>query len=106
MINLIVLKGTSDFKTGQPPQFNREKVQDDHIFLKSIYKKNRILNRTLTSTNSSKGNKKPSQFSELLKQHGRDKPIKILESNLIPAEALLDLLNDKLDKFVKKEEKL
>ena len=85
---LIVLKGALDFKTGQPPQFDKEKVQDDHIFPKSIYKENQILNRTLTSTNSSKGNKKSSQFSELLKQHKRDKPIKILESNLIPAEAL------------------
>ena len=106
VINLIVLKGALDFKTGQPPQFDREKVQDDHIFPKSIYKENRILNRTLISTNSSKGSKKPSQyFSELLKQHGKDKLIKILESHLIPAEALPDLLNDKLDTFMEKRKK-
>ena len=106
VINLIVLKGALDFKTGQPPQFDREKVQDDHIFPKSIYKENRILNRTLISTNSSKGSKKPSQyFSELLKQHGKDKLIKILESHLIPAEALPDLLNDKLDTFMEKRRK-
>ena len=42
VINLIVLNGALDFKTGQPPQFYKEKVQDDHIFPKSEYKVNSV----------------------------------------------------------------
>jgi hypothetical protein len=33
VISMIVLKGALDFETGQPPQFSKERVQDDHIFL-------------------------------------------------------------------------
>jgi len=106
VINLIVLKGALDFKTGQPPQFDKEKVQDDHIFPKSIYKENCILNRTLLSTNLRKGNKKPSEyFLDLLKQHGRERLVKILESHLIPEEALSDLLSDNLKGFLEKRKK-
>jgi len=103
VISLIVLEGALDFKTGQPPQFDKEKVQDDHIFPKSIYKNDTILNRTLISTNAEKSYKKPSQyFDQLLKIHGEEKLKEILKTHLIPEDALTDLLNDALENFIEK----
>ncbi|MCS7229977.1 MAG: hypothetical protein NZ923_08100 [Candidatus Kryptonium sp.] len=102
-MNLITLQGAYDFKTGQPPQFDEEKVQDDHIFPKSIYKDNRILNRTLISTNAEKSNKKPSEyFGTLVKLHGEEKLKSILESHIIPPDALDDLLKDNIEGFLEK----
>lgn len=101
VINLITLKGAYDFKTGQPPQFVRNKVQDDHIFPKSIYRENRIANRTIISTNQSKINKKPSEyFRERINEIGEQRVKEILATHLIPAEALPYLLNDDLEKFM------
>jgi hypothetical protein len=106
VINLIVLKGALDFKTGQPPQFGKEKVQDDHIFPKSIYKEDCILNRTLISTNAEKLDKKPSiYFKERLEEHGKEKFIEILESHIIPSSALDYLLNDNLQGFMEARKK-
>jgi hypothetical protein len=103
VMNFIVLKGALDFKTGQPPQFEKEKIQDDHIFPKSIYKYNCIPNRTLISTNTEKWKTKPSEyFKERLAEHGKDKYKLILQSHLIPEDALDCLLNDELEKFVEK----
>jgi len=103
VMNLIVLKGALDFKTGQSPQFEKEKVQDDHIFPRSIYNYNYLPNRTLISTNAEKGNTKPSEyFNERIKEHGMDECKQILQSHLIPENALDDLLNDELNKFVEK----
>ena len=100
---LIVLKGALDFKTGQPPQFEKEKVQDDHIFPKSIFNYDGIANRTLISTNAQKGNKRPSEyFGQIIHTHGKDRTIELLESHLIPADALKDLLDDNIDEFIKK----
>lgn len=59
--------GALDFKTGQSPQFYKEKVQDDHIFPKSKYKVNSVINRTLISTN-----------------YGKEKLKEILSTYLIP----------------------
>ncbi|XOB63846.1 DUF262 domain-containing protein (plasmid) [Campylobacterota bacterium DY0563] len=114
IINLIVLKGAYDFKTGQPPQFAipQSKIQIDHIFPKSIYGNykdkdgniidiDQIANRTLITTNQSKSNKKPSEyFSDLLRQHGRDKLIEILSTHIIPEEGLDYLLQDDLENFL------
>lgn len=101
IINLIVLKGAHDFKTGQPPQFEKNKVQDDHIFPKSIFKENKIMNRTLISTNQSKVDKKPSEyFPERIKELGEEKVKEILKSHLIPEEALECLLKDDLNRFM------
>jgi len=101
VISLVVLKGALDFKTGQPPQFGKEKVQDDHIFPKSIYNEDCVLNRTLISTNTEKLNKKPSlYFQERLKEHGKEKLVEILESHIIPSSALEYLLKDDLQKFM------
>lgn len=103
VISMIVLKGALDFKTGQPPQFGKEKIQDDHIFSKSVYKDHRIINRTLISTNAEKSDKKPSEyFRQKLNEHGKEKLKMILESDLIPEEALDDLLNDHLQNFIEK----
>jgi len=101
IMNLIVLKGALDFKTGQPPQFEKEKVQDDHIFPKSIYDEHRILNRTPITTNQSKIDKDPSEyFGERIEELGKEKVKSILESHLIPYEALAYLLNNDLEKFM------
>lgn len=101
VINLITLRGALDFKTGQPPQFEKGKVQDDHIFPKSIYKENGVANRTIISTNQSKINKRPSEyFGERIKELGEAKVKKILASHLIPPEALDCLLGDDLEKFM------
>lgn len=103
VISLIVLKGTLDFKTGQPPQFelHRSKIQIDHIFPRSIYNEDRVLNRTLITTNQSKSNKKPSEyFKERIHELGEDKVKEILSTHLIPPEALDALLNDELERFM------
>jgi len=106
VINLITLKGALDFKTGQPPQFERDKVQDDHIFPKSIYNENRVANRTIISTNQSKINKKPSEyFRERIKELGEQRVKEILASHLIPEEALQCLLNDNLNEFMELRKK-
>jgi hypothetical protein len=106
VINMIVVEGALDFTTGQPPQFDKDKVQDDHIFPKSIYNEHRISNRTLILTNAGKGNKKPSEFFKpILNRHGYDLLNKILKSHLIPEQALTYLLEDNKDKFVELRKK-
>uniref|UniRef100_A0A7C3SN60 DUF262 domain-containing protein n=1 Tax=Dictyoglomus turgidum TaxID=513050 RepID=A0A7C3SN60_9BACT len=101
VINLIVRKGAYDFKTGQPPQFEKNKVQDDHIFPQSIFNEDRILNRTLISTNQSKIDKRPSRyFKERVEELGEERIIEILQSHLIPPGALEYLLKDDLNKFM------
>lgn len=103
VISIIVLQGALDFKTGQPPQFEIKKIQDDHIFPKSIYNDNSVLNRTLISTNAEKSNKKPSEyFNSLLTIHGKEKLKEILESHIIPSDALEDLLTDNKENFKNK----
>lgn len=107
VINLIVLKGALDFKTGQPPQFEKEKLQDDHIFPKSIYNIDEVANRTLISTNAEKSNKKPSEyFNELIRIHrGRERLCEILKTHLISEKALENLLNDDVNKFIEERKK-
>ena len=103
VISLIVLAGALDFKTGQPPQFGKERIQEDHIFPKSLYNRNLATNRTLISTNAEKSNKPPSEyFNERLKEHGDAKLKEILKSHLIPEDALDTLLRDDLDSFLEK----
>ena len=103
VINLIVLNGALDFKTGQPPQFYKEKVQDDHIFPKSKYKVNSVINRTLISTNAAKGDLNPSKyFNERIKDYGKEKLKEILSTHLIPENAIDDLLTDNINDFLKK----
>jgi len=76
-------------------------VQDDHIFPQSIFKEDRILNRTLISINQSKIDKKPSKyFKERVEELGEEKIIEILQSHLIPPDALKYLLKDDLNKFM------
>jgi hypothetical protein len=100
---MIVLNGALDFKTGQPPQFSKEKIQDDHIFPKSVYKDDRIVNRTLISTNAEKSDRKPSEyFKKMLDEHGSEKLKIILKSHIIPEDALDYLLNDDLQNFVER----
>lgn len=103
VISMIVLNGALDFKTGQPPQFGKEKIQDDHIFPKSVYKDHRIANRTLISTNAEKSDKKPSEyFKQKLDEHGKEKLKMILESHIIPEDALDYLLSDNVQNFIER----
>jgi hypothetical protein len=103
IMNLIVLSGALDFKTGNSPQFDRKKIQDDHIFPKSKFKINSIINRTLITTNAAKGDKLPSvYFQERIKDYGEKKLKKILETHLIPANAIPSLLNDDIKDFLTK----
>jgi hypothetical protein len=103
IMNLIVLSGALDFKTGKPPQFNKEKIQDDHIFPKSKYNVNSIINRTLITSNAAKGDKLPSvYFKERINEYGEDKLREILKTHLIPEDAINDLLTDNLEDFLNK----
>lgn len=103
VINTIVLNGALDFKTGQPPQFGKEKIQDDHIFPKSVYKDNRVANRTLISTNAEKSDKIPSEyFKQKLAEHGKEEFKMILKSHIIPEDALDYLLSDDLKNFIER----
>lgn len=104
VLSLIVLKGALDFKTGQPPQFELygSKIQVDHILPRSIYREDRVANRTLITSNQSKSNKKPSEyFSERIKELGKEKVLENLATHLIPPEALDALLTDNLDMFMR-----
>lgn len=103
VMGLIILKGAFDFKTGKPPQFAKEKIQDDHIFPKTIYKYNSIPNRTLISTNLEKWKTEPSKyFTERLAEHGKETFKFIMESHLISGEAIEYLLKDDLNTFAEK----
>ncbi|MHA1609438.1 MAG: GmrSD restriction endonuclease domain-containing protein [Candidatus Njordarchaeales archaeon] len=106
VINLIVLKGAYDFKTGGVPTLSPSKAQCDHIFPWSIYRENSVLNRTIIVSNQSKIDKKPSEyFRERINELGRGKVEEILSTHLIPKSALDDLLEDKLKDFMKKRRK-
>lgn len=105
IINLIILSGAFDFKTGQAPQFDMKRLQDDHIFPKSIYNENSILIRTVITSNQSKFNKIPSKyFNELIEKFGIKKVTEILNKHLISNDSLQDLLSDNIDSFKQKRE--
>jgi hypothetical protein len=104
---LIVLNGALDFKTGKPPQFATEKLQDDHIFPKSIYNYNGVLNRTLISSNAEKWKTKPSEyFKERFNEHGPENFEIIMKSHLIPNDVIQFLLNDDLKNFCEKRKNM
>ena len=112
---LIALKGALDFRSGEPPEFN--KLNDHHIFPKKFIKKkmpqykhlmNSVLNRTLLSkeTNNWISERPPSEYiRELEKQLGREKLIQILETHFIPLEAYEALKNDDFENFLHIREK-
>jgi hypothetical protein len=102
VIDLIVLEGALDFATGQPLQFDKEKVQDDHVFPKSIYNEHRIFNRTLLTTNVKKSNAQPSTyFKRMLLNHGEPTFKKILASHIIPPECHKSLFENNIQEFLK-----
>jgi hypothetical protein len=108
IMNLIVLSGALDFKTGNPLQFSKEKIQEDHIFPKSKFKNdngkkvNTIANKTLITTNSIKSSKIPSEyFQNLVDKYGIDELKRILATHLISEKCIDFLLRDDLDGFVK-----
>jgi hypothetical protein len=101
VMGLIVLNGALDFKTGKPPQFATEKLQDDHIFPKATYNYNGVSNRTLISSNAEKWKTEPSKyFKERLNEHGPENFKIIMKSHLIPDDAIPFLLNDDLKKLL------
>jgi hypothetical protein len=107
VIGLIVLSGALDFRTGKPPQFATEKLQDDHIFPKIIYKYNGVSNRTLISSNAEKWKAGPSKyFKERLKEHGPENFKIIMKSHLIPDDAIQFLFDDDLKNFCEKRKSM
>lgn len=102
VLSLVVLAGAHDFKTNQPPNFAADRAQDDHIFPKSQYKNNLVLNRTIITTNQAKGDRIPSAyFSSLITLNGREMVEETLATHLIPREALDLLLSDNLTEFLR-----
>jgi len=103
---MITKKGAFDFKTGQEPKFSPSDIQDDHIFPKSIFKENKILNRTLITKNQHKSDNKPSKyFKNLEKNHSIQELQKILDTHIISDSCYNFLLTDDLDNFLIEREK-
>ncbi len=101
VLNLVSLEGALDYQTGQPPQFDPKRTQDDHIFPKSVFRVDAFPNRTLITKNQEKSDRVPSDyFKELLDKHGRSQLVAILKSHLIPEAALDSLLSDKIEDFL------
>jgi len=110
IVSLIVLKGAKDFITGQSPEYEKEKAQLDHIFPRSKFSMkfgkelvDSVLNRTVITSNQRKIDKKPSEFfTDLINKYGRNRVVEILETHLIPEEALDSMLKDDFVTFVEK----
>lgn len=101
IMSLIVLNGALDFQTGKAPQFERENIQDDHIFPKSKFRNDCILNRTIISSNKIKSDQLPSvYFKKREDDNGRVNLLNILKSHFISEEGLQSLLKDDLFCFM------
>ncbi len=101
VFGIYVRMGVLDFKTGQPPEVDVSKIQDDHIFPRSIYKVDTVLNRTIISTNQEKGFKTPKEYFGALEVIlGRKKLEEILMTHLIDPTALSSLLDNDLPNFI------
>ena len=94
---LLTLHHVKDYSTFQSIKIEPDKVQDDHIFPKSIYKDDSVLNRTLISTNQKKSKKKPSiYFGQIEKQIGKQQVLQMLETHFISEDGFNALLNDNI----------
>ena len=99
---LLVINQVKDYYTSQSIKIEPDRVQDDHIFPKSIYKDDSVLNRTLISTNQKKSNKKPSvYFEDLNNKIGSQKLHEVLRSHLVSESGLVALMNNDLDALKK-----
>lgn len=104
---LIIKKGAKDFKTGNDPGIESDKIQDDHIFPKSIYRDDYVLNRTVISTNAEKSNQRPeAYFNALEALNGRDKTLEILATHLIDSSCFDALKAGRLAEFKDSREKV
>ncbi len=112
IMNLIVLVGAKDFINGQPA--NLKECHDDHIFPKSQFQNekmiNCILNRTLISkiSNEIKSSKKPSEYLPLfLKAHDNNKERlkETLLSHFITEEAWKAMEQNDFNAFIEAREK-
>lgn len=102
---LIVLEGALDFKTGQPPHFAPNQVEDDHIFPKSKYFDDSVLNRTLISTNQQKAAQQPGVFFAALENiNGRDEMLNIMRTHLIDEQGFEALLKNDTAAFLRSRE--
>jgi hypothetical protein len=105
VLNLVVLGGARDFQTGVDPLANKSILEDDHIFPKSIYRDNEIMNRTLIASNAEKSNRQPNQyFGALETLLGRERVEEILSSHLIDSNCYSALIQNDLDRFKKQRE--
>jgi hypothetical protein len=81
-------------------------VEDDHVFPRSKYVGNGVLNRTLVSSNKRKAAKDPSAyFGALMTINGREKTESVLRTHLISPAALDCLLANDLNGFLKHRER-
>lgn len=99
---LVSLKGAFDFRSGNDPSDDVGRLEDDHIFPKSLYRENGVLNRSLILSNEKKGAQVPAEyFSALEKINGESEFGDILATHLIDANGLKALKENRLDDFVK-----
>ncbi|MCX8025665.1 MAG: hypothetical protein N3A60_10720 [Thermanaerothrix sp.] len=110
-ICLVVLTGARDFNNEQPAVLGE--CQEDHIFPKAKYVRepwiNRVLNRTLISTQSNqiKSAKHPSEYLPLfLEKHGGNETnlYATFASHLISAEAVQAMKHNDFAAFIKARE--
>jgi len=100
VISLIAKSGARDFQSGRPPRFSETRPQDDHIFPRSVYRADTVLNRTLIESNQHKGSKIPSEYFSAVKSlNGEEHLREVLLSHLIDANGMYSLLQDNLDEF-------
>lgn len=100
IFSLLALNGVKDFLTHQSIGITPDSVQDDHIFPKSKYKDDSVLNRTLISTNQKKSKTPPSKyFKALMSEQNirKNKLIESLSSHFISEVGFDALLKDDLN---------
>ena len=98
---LVVRAGAYDYLSGQPPQFVASKVEDDHIFPKSRYFDDSVLNRTLISSNQQKSAQDPGVFFAALENiNGRQKTLSILMTHFITEAGFEALLKNDTRAFL------
>lgn len=106
VIALIARAGARDFQSGRPPRFADQRPQDDHIFPKSIYHRDTILNRTLIESNQHKGSKIPSKyFSAVRDLNGEEHLRDVLASHLVDSDAMKALITDNIEQFLELRKK-
>ena len=104
VICLVSLAGAFDFLSGKDPSDDVGRLEDDHIFPKSVYKENGVLNRTLLLSNERKSSQVPAEYFGALEKIAGEELTDILATHLIDANAFLALKKNDLSEFMKARE--